>query len=230
MSFKSNAIEGYATALGYPMTPEPPDGVAVGPVGYTVSFTTSQAAASVLDIPQATGAARLGGVLDLFSSSAAPDVVARFSRATVRFSAAGDAIDPDILRQVESSLYLMFSPSNGREIRVPLFGGISTYADAVTAATTDTTTTIEGYAAGDDRWVPLNFPDIDLSQDQLRLVADKAITGGNAVAYRIDLWFDGLLARKSEWDGKRGGCEGNPVATRNLSLQRQSPKFLAKMV
>lgn len=230
MSFKNSTIVAYMVAMGYPQTPEPPDGVAVGPIGYRATWTENQAVGSVLDIPQATGAARLGAVLDGFSTAAAPDVVARFSRVTARIDAGGNAITPALLKEIESSLYLSFSPSNGREIRVPLFGSLSTWSDSVTAATTDTATTIESYAAGDDRWIPLAFPDIDLSQDLLRIVADKAISGESGTGYVLDVWFDGILARKSEWDGKRGGCDSDPVATRNLSLQRQSPRFLSKMV
>lgn len=225
----SPVAEAYATALGFPAVPMPPDGLAVGPIGYSASFTASQSAGTVLDIPQATGTARLGAVLDKFSTAAAPDVVARFQRATLRVSSS-DTLTPAILRALNSSLYLSFSPSNGREIRVPLFASISTYDSANAVSTTDTATTIREYAAGEDTWIPLSFPEIDLSQDNLNLVANSTISAAGGQVVTLDLWFDGILVRKSEWKGQRDECVNNAKGVQNLALQRQSPKYLSKMV
>jgi hypothetical protein len=246
--FKNSQYEAFATAMGYPNTPLPPDGVAVGPFGWTLEqaqgTTATFATGTIINFPVVTGAGgtagtpgRLGPVLDGFSSAAAPDVVARISRMKLIVSALfaqtnAAQLTEEFLADLTNNLFVRWSPSNGRPIDIP-FGpdGIGTIA-ADSGATDTTTAGASGYRRSPSShsavWVPVTGGiEVDLSQDNFSLEARAAIALPQGATVRLDTWFDGVLARKAGWSDQRSTCDANNAqAVANLAQQTRSIAFL----
>jgi hypothetical protein len=245
-------VEQFLAASGYPATPLPPAGVAIGRFGWTLEqaqgTTANLAAGTLINCATAVGdgdtagtPGRLSSLLDGFSTGANPKVVCRVSRIKLVVSsvfAQGQPaqVSEDFLADLCKNVEVHYSAQNSTVYRFS-FGpdGIGTIANN-SGATDTTTASVAAY-----RRSPTTDPaswqangylfEANLESDKLTLENRAAIALPQGSTVRLSLWFDGAIVDNKYYAGPstQDKCNGGKAAAlaANLAGQVRAPFVLA---